>query len=1596
MTDAARVTEGYPGKGNKDRRVKKTLKSNLKSRRKIFLLFVAIGVLIASLFPVSAAMYPEAKMIILSEDSIVNVTFEGSSAAFNNLFGLWSPEYKELFWGHSASPGTKINLGYFPSYTELIFFIKSPQGTFLSGPRERNPDGVVHAAITEIGFQTWRIGFEDLWGGGDRDYNDITVLVKGDVYIIPPNPQNPDFIVLPVDITFSNDNPIEGDIIEIKAKIHNLGKSTGSNIEVGFYDGDPDDGGQLLSLAIINGLNKEENMTVVTQWNTVGKSGTHSIYVKVDPENVIREINEDNNKAHKFINIIGLQPDLTISINDIVFSNLSPAANEEITITATIHNIGNADANNILVQFYDGDPDNGGILIGEQVISSITAGSSATAQINWIAQEGTHEIYVVIDPNNDIAESNEGNNIASKSLEVTIALPDLTVSPNDIIFSNPDPQTTDITFKVTIHNNGEADATNVVVQFFDGDPETGQLIATANIQSIQAGDSSTVETWWDVSCSSTEFSVRIDPDNLIEEENEDNNEYTVTSPIGEEQKLLEKLNGVGVFHFYEEFYDYFNDNIPPDDKKSSICSLEDDDIWILYQFPYGLNWMYGDDLTCSLDANLWYSGVDPNGNEPIDVSVDLADFIPSELAEPLHYLECTVRGNGFPTFNPIYYDWDQSRAEILAKPEISAYAAGLPKIYASGNVYLYYNPYTDALEFERDFDQINAGATLRINEYSIPFDEELFIFTTSGQIDIGLDADLRGGFKFGESLVPKAVVPSGRAEEDVSGEINLVVEDLGIFDYPPYMEATITPINTPYIMLEGAIATEDFQPGESITSPFESNVEYRNFKAWEPVGRVKLSEIAVNVAGTIYYDLVGPVPPATYDFDFTLNLIPEGEFTIGNTEIIVHSPVNIHVYDERGRHVGINEFGNVEEEIPNSTYLEDAGKKVIRIPSLVDRFIVMVEGTGEGKYNLSISKPLLIDIDGNETITYITFNFNNITTSKGDRDYFDIDTQKIIREIKNRLKDKSIDEAIEEVVTTTDFDHDGIPHIKDTNMQFERRVVTLLAPNVEAQPNSSVRLTSRLIYLDKPIPSKEIDFKLDGKDIGSSTTNGEGIAYLDYQLKNESIGIHEITIVFEGDEEYGNATVNALLNIIDKPPEVEITSPNNYERVSGKITIDGNVSDINLESISLIIDGTEVSKSLPFEWNTTKYQHGPHIIQLFAIDGSGNKGTDAVVVFVNQPPVADANGPYAGIEGQTVEFNASASCDPEGMPLTYYWEFGDGNKTVTTQPTTSHVYAQEGNYTVTLIVNDSVQNSTPSIIYALINDTEPKANFTANVTSGFAPLTVQFNDSSVSYDGITGWEWDFDEDGTVDSNEQNPTHTYDEAGTYTVSLTVHESDGDSDTETKTDYITVTSAADTEPPTIESVTLDTYINIPNSSFHVTVEATDNVGVTSVTADGTPLTKTGSTWEGDIFIPEGTPEGEYTLTIIAQDEAGNTAESSVNYSVVFPQGGFTVAINPMMSFANAGDVKVYQIKIISNENFDDRLHVYISDEGIPDAYRADFEFNWTDKTVYMMSGDTVELSLEVTIPSASGYRMFRVYADSMRFRTSGYCTGIVLIS
>lgn len=82
----------------------------------------------------------------------------------------------------------------------------------------------------------------------------------------------------------------------------------------------------------------------------------------------------------------------------------------------------------------------------------------------------------------------------------------------------------------------------------------------------------------------------------------------------------------------------------------------------------------------------------------------------------------------------------------------------------------------------------------------------------------------------------------------------------------------------------------------------------------------------------------------------------------------------------------------------------------------------------------------------------------------------------------------------------------------------------------------------------------------------------------------------------------------------------------------------------------------------------------------------------------------------------------------------------------------------------------------------------PVADFTATPVSGPAPLTVQFTD--LSSNSPTSWQWDFDDDGTVDSTERNPQHTYTIQGNYTVSLLAVNSIGPSSEEVTTNYIAV--------------------------------------------------------------------------------------------------------------------------------------------------------------------------------------------------------------
>ena len=186
-----------------------------------------------------------------------------------------------------------------------------------------------------------------------------------------------------------------------------------------------------------------------------------------------------------------------------------------------------------------------------------------------------------------------------------------------------------------------------------------------------------------------------------------------------------------------------------------------------------------------------------------------------------------------------------------------------------------------------------------------------------------------------------------------------------------------------------------------------------------------------------------------------------------------------------------------------------------------------------------------------------------------------------------------------------------------------------------------------------------------------------------------------------------------------------------------------------------------------------------------------------------EPPKADFTAePTTAPDKTIIQFTDQST----GDITSWLWDFGDGETSIDQNP--SHLYKEARTYTVSLTVTGPGGSDTETKIrfIKLFIPEKPDADFTREPISKDAPMTVQFIDTSTcpatlanltngtlyfttiesaSLGGITTWTWDFGDGAT--SDERNPTHTYQETGSYTVSLTVV-GPGGSDTETKKDYI----------------------------------------------------------------------------------------------------------------------------------------------------------------------------------------------------------------
>ena len=293
----------------------------------------------------------------------------------------------------------------------------------------------------------------------------------------------------------------------------------------------------------------------------------------------------------------------------------------------------------------------------------------------------------------------------------------------------------------------------------------------------------------------------------------------------------------------------------------------------------------------------------------------------------------------------------------------------------------------------------------------------------------------------------------------------------------------------------------------------------------------------------------------------------------------------------------------------------------------------------------------------------------------------------------------------------------------------------------------------------------------------------------------------------------GNPSNNTILIIDTSTNEVEATVLVGEVPFGVAVTLDGKkvyVTNIDDKTVSVIDTATNtVIATIPVGNNPRGVAISPDGKRVYvACDEGSNNGyiyvIDAVknqvtaTVLVGKLPSEVAVTP----DGKRVYVtnglsNTISVIDTATNKVTATIPVGNAPSGVAVTPDGSKVYVTNSGSNNVSVIGTSTNKVTatmnvgrsPNSFGQFIGSLQaqsifPVADFNSNVTEGYAPLTVQFNDLSQK---IASRAWDFNNDGKADSEDINPIYTYTIPGTYTVNLTVSNENG---TDSKTASISI--------------------------------------------------------------------------------------------------------------------------------------------------------------------------------------------------------------
>ena len=354
---------------------------------------------------------------------------------------------------------------------------------------------------------------------------------------------------------------------------------------------------------------------------------------------------------------------------------------------------------------------------------------------------------------------------------------------------------------------------------------------------------------------------------------------------------------------------------------------------------------------------------------------------------------------------------------------------------------------------------------------------------------------------------------------------------------------------------------------------------------------------------------------------------------------------------------------------------------------------------------------------------------------------------------------------------------------------------------------------------------------------------------------------------------------------------------------------DTHTATINWGDGSPVEEGTitETGGSGTVAGGHTYVDDGEYTVTIIVTDDDGGSSSDSLTVTVgNLDPVVNAGTDQTTLEGKTVDLDPAAFTDPgieDTHTATINWGDGTSAETGVVSESSgsgtvsgSHVYADNGIFTVTITVTDDDGGSESDTFQVTVDNVPPtvEAGPHKTIVEGDAvsltgavftdPSTVDTHTATVDWgDGSSEESLTVTESGG--SGSVSGTHVYKDDGLYTVVLTIEDDDGGS----ASDSFTVTVSNDAPlltmmtPGAVDegeavAITLATFSDAGPDDAHTT---TINWGDGSPSESGTvsELDGSGSVFGEHTYRDDGT----YTITIVLTDDDGGSDTDSTDIYV-----------------------------------------------------------------------------------------------------------------